>query len=92
MTEIHVSRAITSLTSKGFIEQNTHHRMLWLVVAGRKTPIHTWISHNQRRIDDWLMSQMSKQLHLTKKQFIALVDCTLSEEEYVRMMRVGGFL
>lgn len=68
MTELHVSRIINALTSKGFGEYDTHHKMLWLFVDGNKTRIHTWVSH-------------------AKKQFIALVDCTLSEEEYIRMMR-----
>jgi hypothetical protein len=84
MTEVHVSRILTALTSKGFVLQETHHTMLWLEVAGKKTPIHTWISHGQRRVDDWLLGQMAKQLKITKKQFLALIDCSFSNAGYVQ--------
>jgi hypothetical protein len=29
-----------------------------------------------------LISRMARQLHLTKKQFLELIDCTLTEEQY----------
>ncbi len=37
-----------------------------------------------------LLSQMSRQLHLTKAQFLALIDCTLSEEGFRDILKGQG--
>ena len=90
MTEIHISLIEKALAAKGFVPQETHHTIYWLYVDGQKRRIHTYISHGQRRADDWLLGQMAKQLKLTKKQFLALVECTMNGSEYVRLMRDAG--
>ncbi|MFN7996945.1 MAG: hypothetical protein U0Q18_25245 [Bryobacteraceae bacterium] len=92
MTEIHISLIEKALTAKGFVAQDTHHTIYWLYVDGRKRQIHTYISHGQRRADDWLLGQMARQLKLTKTQFLALVECTMSGSEYVRIMRAAGHI
>jgi len=48
------------------------------------------ISHGEKEIDDNLLSIMARQVKLTKKLFIDLIDCPLSEEQYVKHLRDGG--
>ena len=46
--------------------------------------IKTMVSHGamSATLNVDLISRMSRQLHLTKKQFLELVDCTLDEDGY----------
>jgi len=46
--------------------------------------IFTFISHGPMgaTIDSPLIALMARQLRLTKKQFLDLIDCTVSEEDY----------
>ena len=46
--------------------------------------VKTKISHGMmgRDIGPELLGLMAKQLHLTKKQFLLLIDCTMTEEMY----------
>ena len=37
-----------------------------------------------------LISEMARQLHLTKKQFLDLIDCTVTEEDYRTILREQG--
>ncbi|MCY4619494.1 MAG: hypothetical protein OXD50_13260 [Chloroflexi bacterium] len=51
------------------------------------------MSHSSSRdVDDRLLAKMARQLHLTRRQFDDLVDCTLSQDIYEAMMRRGGFI
>jgi hypothetical protein len=55
-------------------------------VAGRRTGVLTRISHNERDLKDHLQSQIARQMHLSKKVFMAFVDCSLGGEEYVSLL------
>ncbi|MGL6227292.1 MAG: hypothetical protein ACRC10_11795 [Thermoguttaceae bacterium] len=52
----------------------------------------TKISHGMLggTINAYLISQMSRQLRLTKRQFLALIDCTMSEAEYQIVLQQLG--
>src|ERR1035441_10112735 len=66
MTEIPASLLINVLLRKGFEKVETHHTMLWLVIQGRRTSIHTWVSHGQRKLDDRLLRLVARELHLSR--------------------------
>ncbi len=40
------------------------------------------VSHNSRDVGDDLIHQMARQTRLTKSDFVALVECSLSGEGY----------
>ena len=65
MTEILASQLINALLRKGFEKVETHHTMLWFTADGRRTSIHTWVSHGQRKLDDRLLRLMARELHLS---------------------------
>ena len=90
MTEILASLLIGVLLRKGFERVESHHTMLWFMVQGRRTSIHTWVSHGQRKLDDRLLRLIAKELHLSKADLLKFVVCEMSYEDYLRRMIVGG--
>jgi len=76
-----------SLIKKGFISEQRDHTYLFLRVEGRKSRIHTKISHGIKEYGDNLLSIMSRQLYLSTKQLNDLLDCPLSYEEYLSILK-----
>lgn len=81
------SKAIVeqSLLKKGFKKKDgDHHYFNYYNLNGQKTAIFTKTSHTpkMRDIPDSLLSLMAKQCRLNKSDFLDLVDCPLSREEY----------
>ena len=66
--------------------------MLWFVVQGRCTSIHTWVSHWQRKLDDRPLRLMAGELHLSRAKLLKFVECQISYEDYLRRMIDGGHL
>jgi predicted RNA binding protein YcfA (HicA-like mRNA interferase family) len=92
MSSVETKKLEKALTSKGFEESNTHHEMYWLSHDGKKTSIRTRISHSEREYGDGLLSQMSKQVKLSKSDFHNLVECPLTKEAYLAMMIAQGHI
>lgn len=92
MTQIHANHIRTALLAKGFFSHHTDHEWFVLRVAGKTAPVRTKLSHGQRTVDEWLIQKMAKQLRLSKREFLDLVQCTLSEAEYVRLLKDRGQL
>ena len=80
------------LLGKGFVVREGDHHFYSLVVGGKKTGIFTKVSHGEKEIHDVLLGQMAKQARLVKKDFLDLVDCPLSADEYLKKLREGGHL
>lgn len=73
-----------ALTQKGFVVDQTHHNMFWLLADGRKTQIRTRVSHGEKTFDDSLASQRRKQLGgLSKDQMRDFIECPLTKEQYL---------
>ncbi|MBC7951121.1 MAG: type II toxin-antitoxin system HicA family toxin [Rhodospirillaceae bacterium] len=72
-----------ALERKGFTREETHHHFfIYWNSDGKKTPIRTRTSHSHKTLGDPLLSQMAKQIKLTNKKFLELVDCTLDQAGY----------
>ena len=84
----------SSLVKKGFIESGGDHRYFKLMHDGRYTGICTKTSRGSghRIIQEGLVSQMAKQLKLRTKEFVELVECSLSGDGYIALLRDGGEL
>ena len=80
------------LTSKGFKEKQGDHTFYFLYAGDKKTSVHTKISHGRKEYGANLLSQMSKDLHLTNKQFGQLIECPLSHEDYIQVLVDHGHL
>jgi hypothetical protein len=92
MTEILTSLLTNALFRKGFEKVETHHTMLWFVVQGRRTSIHTWVSHGHRKLDDRLLRLIGRELHLSRAELFKFVECEMSYEDYRRRMVDEGYL
>lgn len=82
----------TNLERKGFTTSQGDHVFYRLFVNGKNTGIRTKISHGEREIGDGLLGQMAKQTCLVKKEFLELVDCPMTSERYLELLRERGHL
>jgi hypothetical protein len=84
------------LTRKGFVPNKPgadHNYFVYLSLAGTKARASTKTSHGRSfDIDDSLLAQMARQCGLTKKQFLDLLDCPLSREDYEKLLEQAGKL
>ena len=82
-----------ALCKKGFTcdSDGDHLRYFFTMPDKSKMRIMTLISHGafSETIGAPLISQMARQLRLTKKQFLELIDCTMDEDGY-REIVVSG--
>ena len=85
---------LRGLRRKGFRELNSRHLQLkFFTVSGEDSEIATVMSHGaDRDINDHLLGQMARQLHLTRRQFDDLIDCRLSQADYEAMLRRDGII
>ena len=84
-----------SLVRKGFLLKDgrtDHWRFIYISQTGKKTSINTKISRGTKYkiITDNLLLQMVKQCKLPKTEFLELVDCPLSREQYEERLRGVG--
>jgi hypothetical protein len=82
-------RIRSSLTSKGFIEENNDHYFYSLIYQNKKTAIFTKLSKgsNYKTIQQKLLSLMSRQLKLSNHEFLELIDCEMTGEQYVQILK-----
>ena len=66
--------------------------MYWFYCDGKKTQIRTRISHGEKEIGSGLIGAMARETRLRKNEFLALVECSLSAEEYAGKMLSEGHI
>ncbi|MCB1222097.1 MAG: hypothetical protein H7A35_00475 [Planctomycetales bacterium] len=76
-----------ALLKKGFHLRNSHHLEFRLFLNGNPQNIHTFISHGLQEYGDSLLAAMSRQLHLSKAELLEFIDCTMSGEAYLALLR-----
>jgi len=86
------SKIQRALLKKGFQKVNKDHKILIFYYNGKKTAIHTKISHGTKEISDRLIGSMAKQTSLTKSQFEDVVDCHLKETDLITIYSEKGIL
>lgn len=82
-----------ALLAKGFQARSGDHTyLIYITNDGKKSMAKTKTSHGSsgRDIDDSLLAMMARQCALTKKQFLELLDCPMSREEYEGTLRQNG--
>lgn len=90
MSALRASVVEGALVAKGFDRIDRSHRVFQLVVDGQKTGVATHTSHNSQAIDDHLQRLMARQIHLPTDDFVRLVECTLSGQDYAAKMIEEG--
>jgi hypothetical protein len=92
MATLKAKEVESNILKKGFVKLNNDHKRFWLVVDGKTIGIRTFTSHNGQDINDYLQSQMAKQLKITKKEFADFAACKLSESDYINILKNKGEL
>lgn len=83
---------LQSLLKKGFVARTGHHVNLALHVDGVYKGVSTYISHGNKDYGDALLSSMSKQLHLSKAELLEFIDCQMSGDDYLVLLRERGHI
>jgi len=78
-----------ALARKGFVSRDGDHEYFIFHCDGKKTSVMTKFSRSATEADDWLQSQVAKQIKLSKAQFIRFVECAMSANEY-RALLIDG--
>ena len=83
-----------SLSQKGFQLEERDHRFYFLYVDGQKTGIYTYVSTapKYKTLQSPLISQMAKELRITRSEFTDLVQCPMDGPTYVAKLRQLGIL
>lgn len=76
------------LKNKGFRKKDgDHHYFIYYSSDDKKSLAKTKTSHAMKSISNDLLSKMSQQCFLSKAEFLNLVDCPLTREEYETILR-----
>ena len=81
------------LLNKGFTldEKRDHNCFYLLNTDGTKSVVWTKISHGSKKdIHDGLLGQMMREMRLKKPQFNEYMDCTLTKEMYLEILKKEG--
>ncbi len=74
---------ITGLIKKGFQRRDGNHVYLhYYDVTGKKTKICTKVSHGSKEYGNKILSLMAYQIGLSLEDFLNLIDCPMTQEEY----------
>ncbi|WP_287961280.1 hypothetical protein [Acidiplasma sp.] len=93
MTLIKTNKIRKGLLKKGFLEERSHDHVIFrLYDEGKKTNIHTKISHGGSEYDDQLISLMARELNLKKDSFLKLIECPLKHEDYIKILKEDRIL
>lgn len=83
----------TALETKGFVRsEGHHHQFVYLTLDGLKSRARTKTSHSPKIKDiaDNILGQMARQCRLTRPQFLRLIDCPMTREEFEQRLREDG--
>lgn len=93
MTSYSSKKISASFIKKGFLEvADRADKKYYLLLNGRKVGIHTFVSHGTKECGERLISEMKKQVCLSKREFIDLIDCPMTKEEYIGILTERGKL
>lgn len=83
----------SALLSKGFRKSDgDHHYYHYYSLENKKSSVFTKTSHGSRELSDDLISKMAGQCKLKKSEFVLLVDCPLSRNDYEKRLIEQGFV
>ena len=81
------------LLNKGFRESEGDHKFYTFhTVQGLKTSVYTKMIHSADELSDSLLGMMARQVKLSKKDFLSLVDCSITHEAYQQQFIVLSIL
>ncbi len=84
----------SALLKKGFQrDYGDHVWFIYYTQEGKKTTIRTKTSHGKTKdLGDSLLKAMSRQVRVSKSDFLELLDCPLSQGAYEKLLSEGDYL
>ncbi len=73
------------------VTQTSHHKTATLYYEGRAI-IRTRISHGQGDISPIIVAKMRSQLKVSEQQLRKLIECSMSYEDYIRLLKQKGLI
>lgn len=87
---------VRALKSKHFVEDASSgdHDFYSLVVDGKETAIWTMLSRakNYRTLQAPILSKIARQMRLKNSHVVRFVECTISGDDYLTMLRAQNAL
>lgn len=83
---------VAGLVRKGFVKTEGDHIFLRLRYKGKKTIVSTKVSRSHKDISNNLISVMSRQVGLNRREFENLIDCDLSYDDYISILLIKGLV
>ena len=71
--------------------RSTGHNYGWLIVNGRKI-LRVYYSHGKGDIPSVVVNKIRGQLKLSQKDFLELINCPLTYEGYLSILKQKGIL
>lgn len=90
MSPLDSRKTYNNLLKKGFRESTTKskdHKRVEFWYNGKLTPSRTKLSHNGEELVDYHIREMAKQTYMSKKQFVDFANCSLSEDQYIELLK-----
>lgn len=85
----------SSLPSKGFVIDETHHTYFYHEYQGKRSGAYTYTSHGSKykSYGESLLKRMKKELRLdTIRQVVDLIDCPITEDGYNQILKNKGII
>lgn len=83
-----------ALEKKGFINPHSkkHHYMVF-IYNGQKTEAHTSLNMRLREVPKkGMLNTIASQIYLSKKEFLNFIECPLTMEDYIEILRKEGII
>ncbi len=90
MATLDSNKTYKAMCKKGFHDaenKSKDHIRVEFWHEGKLTRCRTKFSHNGQELNNFLIGEMAKQVELSRVQFIDFAKCTLSEEQYVSILK-----
>ncbi len=71
--------------------RSTKHRYGWFIFEGKKV-LRVHYSHGKGDIPGRVTDKIRSQLKLTQKDFRKLIDCPMSFEDYIAVLKRKGYI
>jgi predicted RNA binding protein YcfA (HicA-like mRNA interferase family) len=94
MAVLNAKDTFGNFLKKGFVESTSRakdHKALEYYYHG-KLILHTKFSHNNDDLRDGLISKISRQCKLDKKEFNRFAKCEMTKEEYIQKLKEQGLV
>lgn len=87
MTTLPARKVATALSGKfAFEVEDSHHRIYRLFLDGQLV-VRTFMSHGARELSDFHIQKMVQQMRLSRKEFLAAIECTLDQDAYYALVQ-----